>query len=151
MEDRNVRVGCGVLIVNPDHKILLGKRMGSHGAGEWSLPGGHLEWKESFDECCRREIQEETGIELPSNVVPLTFTNDIFEEEDLHYVTLFFGAFLKEPQEAVVMELDKCEEWIWSSIDNLPQPLFLPLENILKESKEVQRFIFCTYGTSGDF
>jgi 8-oxo-dGTP diphosphatase len=34
-----VMVGIGVVIINRD-KILLGKRKGSHGAGEWSVPGG---------------------------------------------------------------------------------------------------------------
>ena len=47
-------IGLGVIIVNPADKILLGLRKGSHGAGEWSLPGGHLEWNESFEECSRK-------------------------------------------------------------------------------------------------
>lgn len=37
------RIGVGVLIFR-DGKLLLGKRRGSHGAGDWSAPGGHLEF-----------------------------------------------------------------------------------------------------------
>ena len=55
-------VGVGVFVYNMDGKILLGKRKGAHGAGEWSLPGGHLEFNESFERCCEREVMEETGI-----------------------------------------------------------------------------------------
>ncbi|WP_134596929.1 NUDIX domain-containing protein, partial [Pseudomonas aeruginosa] len=36
------QVGVGVLILR-DGKVLLGRRKGSHGAGCWSAPGGHLE------------------------------------------------------------------------------------------------------------
>ena len=47
------RVGLGVF-VKKEGKVLVGERKGSHGAGTWALPGGHLEGGESFEECCKR-------------------------------------------------------------------------------------------------
>jgi 8-oxo-dGTP diphosphatase len=82
------QVGVGVFI-KKDGKILVGKRKGSHGAGTWALPGGHLEPGESFDACCKREVLEETGL-IIKNVSPVVFTNDIFHDEGRHYITLFF-------------------------------------------------------------
>jgi 8-oxo-dGTP diphosphatase len=61
------RVGVGVMIVRGG-KVLIGQRKGSHGAGQHALPGGKLEWKETWEECARREILEETGIELTGPV-----------------------------------------------------------------------------------
>ena len=43
------KVGVGVIIQNADGKILIGKRKGSH-APFYSIPGGHLENGESFEE-----------------------------------------------------------------------------------------------------
>jgi len=122
-------IGVGVMVINPGFQVLLGKRQGSHGSGEWSLPGGHLEWNESFGDCCRREVEEETGIVI-GEIEPISFTNDIFEKESLHYVTLFFKTRLSS-----YIEPDKCVEWGWFYLHNLPDPLFLPLHNFLIEER----------------
>lgn len=58
-----VKVGIGVLVFK-DGKVLLCKRKGSHGAGEYGGPGGHLEFGESILDCARRECREEVGIEI---------------------------------------------------------------------------------------
>jgi 8-oxo-dGTP diphosphatase len=81
------KVGVGVLILKGE-KILLLKRKGAHSAGEWSPPGGHLEFGESFEECALRETREETGLAI-DNVRFIALTNDIFRESDLHYITIW--------------------------------------------------------------
>jgi 8-oxo-dGTP diphosphatase len=62
----------------------------------------------------------------------VVFTNDVFRDEGLHYITLFFkGEY--QSGEAIVAEPRHCEEWRWVSLDHIPQPIFLPLSNALKE------------------
>jgi 8-oxo-dGTP diphosphatase len=48
----------GCICVSPNKKILLVKGKG----GKWSLPKGHMEYKESDIQCALRELYEETGI-----------------------------------------------------------------------------------------
>ncbi len=123
-----VRVGVAVFVCNEKGDILIGHRRGSHGSGQWGLPGGHLEPGETPENCAIREAQEEAGIKV-GNAVPLGFSNDIFESGK-HYITLFMKA--DHLSGAVrVCEPEKNEEWRWASLDNLPRPLFLPLENFL--------------------
>jgi 8-oxo-dGTP diphosphatase len=61
------------------------------------LPGGHLEVGETFEHCARREIFEETGINLDSReedvIKFVTSTNDVFDESEggKHYVTVFMA------------------------------------------------------------
>ncbi len=77
------RVGIGVLI-SKEGKILLGKRKGSHGSGSWAPPGGNLDFGEEVEAAAAREVLEETSLKV-NNVKFLTFTNDIFKEENKHY------------------------------------------------------------------
>lgn len=128
MENRP-KVGLGVAILK-EGKILFGKRKNAHGEGSWCYPGGHLEFNESWEECARREVMEETGITI-KNLRFGTVTNDIFEKEGKHYITIIMIA---EPDEGEVkvMEPDKCEGWDWFEWNNLPEPLFIPTQNLLK-------------------
>jgi len=128
MPDRP-KVGLGVIIIK-DNKVLLGQRKNAHGEGSWCPPGGHLEYGETWEECAQRETLEETGIKI-KNIHFGTATNDIFTKESKHYITIHMLADYQEG-EPQVMEPDKCEQWDWFTWDNLPQPLFVPAQNLLK-------------------
>ena len=119
------------IFVFKDGKFLLGKRKNSHGAGHWQLPGGHLEFNEELEDCAKREVLEETGVKI-KNIRFSTITNDIFKKEEKHYITIFMISDLAEGTPKA-MEPHKCEEWIWVSKDNIPKPLFMPLDNLLKK------------------
>jgi 8-oxo-dGTP diphosphatase len=84
------KVGVGVCIIK-DGKVLLGERLGSHGENTWSFPGGHLEYGETFVECALREVSEEVGLEI-GELTFVTATNDVFEVEGEHYVTIYIQA-----------------------------------------------------------
>lgn len=51
--------GAGVILVNEKNEILLQKRADN---GFWDYPAGSMELGESFEECARREVYEETGL-----------------------------------------------------------------------------------------
>lgn len=120
------RIGVGVLILKKN-KALFIRRTGSHGAGTWSYPGGHVEFMESPFDTARREVREEVGIDI-ANMRFLCFTDDRFEQK--HYITLFVGADYASG-EARICEPGKISDIGWFSLDKLPQPLFPPTANML--------------------
>jgi len=134
MDDRNERPKLGIgVFVRRGKRILLGKRRSdTHGDGEWSLPGGHLEMWESFEDCCRREVEEETGLKI-TNIVRRFFTNDMFLDAGLHYVTLYFTADSEEG-EPENREPHKCEGWMWFALDDLPAPLFCGIREVISST-----------------
>lgn len=106
----------------------MGHRQGSHGADSWGLPGGHLEFGESWEACVSRETLEEVGLTI-KNIRFLTATNDVFKSENKHYITIFMIADWAGGQ-AKVLEPDKCLSIGWFTYDTMPTNIFLPLINL---------------------
>jgi len=126
-ENQRPQVGLGVYILNDKNELLLFRRKGTHGAGTWCAPGGHLEFGESFEECAKREAKEEADLDVDDLEVA-GVTNDIFEEEGKHYITIAMRAksYAGVPK---VMEPQKCDALRWFPLNHLPTPLFTPCQN----------------------
>ncbi len=120
--NKKIGVGIGVMILK-DNKVLMGKRMNSHGDGEYAFTGGHLEYMESFEECAKRETLEEAGVQI-KNVRFLSLGN-INKFAPKHYIGVGVIADWEsgEPQ---VLEPEKRQSWEWYDLDNLPEPIFQP-------------------------
>lgn len=131
-ERSGVLVGVAVL-VRRGEQVLLTHRKGSHGAGTWAPPGGHLDKGESFEDCAIREVREETGVTITEPRF-LAVTNDIFADESRHYATMWMEARIEagmEAGEARVNSPREMSELGWFDWDDLPLPRFLPFENYL--------------------
>ena len=124
-------VGVAILVIK-NNKVLLGERLSHPGANTWQTPGGSLEYRETPFECAKRELFEEAGL-IAQEISMGPWSNDIFEKEKKHFVTLFMivTKFKGEPK---ILEPEKCRVWKFFDFDNLPKPLFLSLYNVLKRS-----------------
>ncbi|KAL8152209.1 hypothetical protein V2J09_009969 [Rumex salicifolius] len=128
------RVAVAVFLLKDGKEVLLGRRRSSIGASTFALPGGRLEFGESFEECAIREVKEETGLEI-ERIELLTVTDNIISDsaEPSHFVTILMRAVICEGEQIPMnMEPDKCDGWHWYAWDNLPTPLFRPLEKIVQ-------------------
>ena len=134
MNDRP-KIGIGILVFKIG-KVLLGKRKGSHGEGEYSCPGGHLEFNESIEDCARRECKEEAGIEI-KNIKFVRISN--MRKYNKHYVDIGLTAQWQKG-EVKVREPKKMEKWDWYDLDNIPRPLFGVIEHTLEALKTGKNF-----------
>lgn len=131
-----VKAGVGVIVIK-NRKVLVGKRSGSHGAGLWAFPGGHIDATDkSLKMCGEREVFEETGITC--NIFnadhyrqDLFTTFDILSEDGQKmYVTCYLvadyligGTTIKQGNDEMIkaLEPEKCEGWYWKSLDELAE------------------------------
>ena len=125
--------GVGVMLLR-NNEILLGKRNSDpvkaesalHGEGTWTVPGGKMEFRETFEESAHREVLEETGIKI-GNTKIISLSNEVVE--DAHFVTI--GMLCEDfSGEASIREED-ITEWKWFPLDKLPEPIFPPARKII--------------------
>lgn len=85
----------GVVVLRGE-EVLLVKRGSAPRLGQWSLPGGRIEWGETAEAAALRELTEETGVtaELLGlvEVLDAVFTSRTTGEVTRHYVLIDFAA-----------------------------------------------------------
>ena len=148
MAEDKKRVGAGFgIVLEKDGKILLGMRHSDpnkadsafRSAGEWCLPGGKLEWGESFEEGAIREVKEETGITIKN---PSVISVHNCKNEHAHFMTVGLVAHEWEG-EAHVTEPNEIIKWDWFDLNKLPEPRYFPsfevIENYLQKKFYIKR------------
>ena len=126
--EKNVRVGVAVLVCR-DGEYLLIKRSGELGTDTWAPPGGKLDLNEDIMVCGLREMKEEVGDIVVSEPIFFGVTNDIFEKEQQHYITIWLTVdyISGEPE---IKEPTKHSEIGWFHQDDVQElNLFLPFFN----------------------
>jgi 8-oxo-dGTP diphosphatase len=137
-EKKRVGAGFGVMLVQ-DGKVLLGHRhedpekadSALSGAGTWTMPGGKLEFGETFEQGAIRELKEETGIDA-NNVEVVCINNERMPEA--HFITI--GLYCDDFRgRAAVLEPDEITEWKWFDLDDLPSPMYFPSTEVIDNYK----------------
>jgi 8-oxo-dGTP diphosphatase len=121
-----IEVAAG--LVFREGKLLISRRAeGSHLSGFWEFPGGKREPNESFEECLRRELREELGIEVEVRQLIQSLTHE-YPEKTVH-LKFFHCDWLGNEPRAL-----QCAAFKWVTREELGQHHFPPADNRLLES-----------------
>ena len=128
-----VRVGIGIMIKD-GNKVLLGHRSknrkdtgGIFEPDTWTFPGGKQEFSETIFEAAKREVKEETNLEIDDLEV-FGVSDDI--QPSKHFVTIQIIAN-KHSGNLKVMEPTKEDEWKWFDLNNLPMNIYSPTKQFI--------------------
>lgn len=117
-----VRVGVGVFVRTQQGFVLM-RRQGSHGAGEWSLPGGHVEFGETVEQCAVREVKEELDVTISYIHRIPHFSEDFFPDHNKQYITIYLIGFTHDVPK--IMEPNKADALMFfKETIQLPEKLF---------------------------
>ena len=112
----NCAVGA---IVLEKGEVLLVRRNRAPALGQWSLPGGRVEWGETLREAVAREVREETGIDIEVEGLAGIAERILPDDEgkiEYHYVILDFWA---RPKSRELTPGDDASEAKWVPVGEL--------------------------------
>jgi 8-oxo-dGTP diphosphatase len=114
MEEQRPTIGSAVLVEN-NGKFLLGERNKKNYNGYWVIPGGRVEFGETLEDAGKREIKEETGIEV--EIISFIGHKEIINTpEDYHRIVFFH---LAKPKSVNVAASDDVSKVGFFSLDEI--------------------------------
>ncbi len=121
----------GALIFNPEGRLLLVKT--HKWKGRYTIPGGHVELGERLQEALKREVKEETDLEVLKADF-LCFQEFIYDEcfwEKKHFI---FFDFICQVSDGKVQLNTEAEEFIWVEVEDA---FSYPIDSYLRTSLEI--------------
>ena len=109
-EQKYPEVAVGALIFNPDGKIFLMKSHKWH--NKYVMPGGHIELGETIEAALKREIREETGLDI-YDIEFLLVQENIFSDEFWRKGHCIYLDFACKTKSAKVKLNSEAQEFVW--------------------------------------
>ena len=106
----------GAIIINPSEKILLCKSQKWN--NKFVIPGGHIERGEKMEDALRREVKEETGLDI-YDIELIGLQESIFSKtfrENRHFI---FIDFICRTDTSDVTLNDEADEYVWAALDEI--------------------------------
>ena len=147
-----LRIGVGIIVLNNQNKIFVGKRKDNPG-DKWQMPQGGVDEGEDYITAMKRELKEETGIEnikiikeiekiyqyeLPEDLVGIIWKGKYRGQKQKWFITRFLG---EEKEINLNTKHQEFIDWKWVKPVELPEiivefkkDVYL---NLLKDIKKV--------------
>jgi putative (di)nucleoside polyphosphate hydrolase len=138
-----MRIGVGIIILNNENKVFVGKRKDNPN-DRWQMPQGGVDDGESYLAAMKRELIEETSIknikiikkiekmyeyELPPNLVGIIWKGKYRGQKQQWFVTKFLG---KDNEININTKYPEFIEWKWIDAEMLPEVIVDFKKNLYK-------------------
>ena len=134
MQKLPMRNGVGVIVLNNENKVFVGKRK-DNPVDKWQMPQGGVDIGESYLSAMKRELYEETSIksieilkeingffeyQLPKNLVGIIWKGKFRGQKQKWFITRFIG---NENEINLQTKNPEFIEWKWIIPDDLPKTI----------------------------
>tara|TARA_B100000902_G_scaffold279196_1_gene265061 strand:- start:364 stop:834 length:471 start_codon:yes stop_codon:yes gene_type:complete len=148
-----LRIGVGVIVLNDENKVFVGKRK-DNPVDKWQMPQGGVDKNENFLSAMKRELYEETSIksikvlkeldglfeyELPQNLLGIIWKGRFRGQKQKWFIVKFVG---KENEINLKTKHPEFIEWKWIKMDELPKVIVDFKKNVYEKLLiELKKFI----------
>ena len=148
-----MRSGVGVIILNSENKVFVGKRK-DNPVDKWQMPQGGVDFGEDYISAMKRELFEETSIknikilkeigkifeyELPKNLIGKIWKGKFRGQKQKWFIAKFLG---NENEINLNTKYPEFIEWKWISVENLPNVIVDFKKKLYEELLvEIKKFI----------
>ena len=148
-----LRIGVGVIVLNSENKVFVGKRK-DNPVDKWQMPQGGVDKNENFLVAMKRELHEETSIkninilkeiegtfeyELPKSLLGIIWKGRFRGQKQKWFIVKFIG-----DEKEINLKTKKPEfiEWKWIAVEKLPEVIVDFKKNVyLKLLVEIKKFL----------
>tara|TARA_B100000242_G_C42908862_1_gene421450 strand:- start:54 stop:524 length:471 start_codon:yes stop_codon:yes gene_type:complete len=148
-----MRLGVGVIVLNNENKIFVGKRK-DNPVDKWQMPQGGVDIGENYLTAMKRELAEETSIksikilrelegffeyELPNNLVGVIWKGKFRGQKQKWFIAKFVG---EEKEIDLKTKNPEFIDWKWIFPEQLPEVIVdFKREMYLKILDNIKKFI----------
>jgi len=127
-----LRIGVGIILLNHENQILVGKRI-DNPKNFWQMPQGGVDKNENFLQAAKRELEEETGVksielikeidgwlkyDLPKNLLGKIWKGKYRGQRQKWFIMKFLG---KNNEIDVKTKNPEFSSWKWVDPKDLPK------------------------------
>ena len=127
-----LRLGVGIVLLNHENKVFVGKRI-DNPKNSWQMPQGGVDQNENFLQAAKRELKEETGIrsikvikkldkwleyDLPNNLLGKLWNGKYRGQKQKWFIMKFIG---KNEEINIKTKNPEFLDWKWVNPSDLPE------------------------------
>ena len=147
-----LRTGVGIILLNHENKVFVGKRI-DNPKNFWQMPQGGVNQNENFLQAAKRELEEETGIksvelvkelnewlgyDLPENLLGKVLEGKYRGQKQKWFIMKFVG---KDNEINVKTKNPEFLDWKWIGVSKLPSIAVSFKVNLYKKLKKELNFL----------
>lgn len=119
---KNIQIGVAGIILDSNNKVFIAKTPKLQ--NNFTIPGGHVEFGENLVEALKREILEETGLNVCVSDM-IGFYQFINKKKKFHIISFHFLCRLENKNEKVSLDERELFDFSWVDLDSAISLVFL--------------------------